>query len=487
MSAVPLKCQIDGRDTVSQALVVAKSLPTEKITSSLTLEDKVRLKHKWDFWARGNQIFPLAYTWFVWLICAGRGWGKSRCGAEAVRWAVEKLGCRRVALVARTASDARDVMVEGESGLLSICPPKTRPRYERSKRRLTWPNGAIATLYSADNPDLLRGPQHDFAWCDELAAWRYVEECWDNLVMGLRLTSGPCQIVVTTTPRVIPFLRDLQNREDTLLTNGSTYDNLANLNEKVKSNLLRYKGSDKEDQEIKGLLAGNVAGALLSIETIDANRILHRDSKRVWKKVHMGCDPSTTQSKDSDDYGIVVSALGVDGHTYVLGDHTVDSKKHGPEHAAKEIAKWCVHYGVVEITVETNAGGDLVIIMIRNAFKEQKNSFKIPKITPLRSTEGKTERAEAAVILSNIGMVHHVGRFSELEDELTTWVPGKAQGKAKKSPNRLDAWVFSINGLNPTISQGVPAIAGANTATDYQAAITAPVKKTSSLHRLLGG
>lgn len=485
MTANP-KCLVDTRSgSDSQAIQIAL-VPglAEALRAQMTKSEKFRQKFDWSFHARENQILPINLFWAVWLVCAGRGWGKSRAGAEAVRWAIERLGCRRVALVARTASDARDVMVEGESGLLAICPPGKRPKYERSKRRLTWPNGAIATLYSADNPDLLRGPQHDFAWCDELAAWRYVEESWDNLVMGLRLTSGPCRIVVTTTPRVISFLRDLMDRPDTLLTNGSTYENLTNLNEVVKSNLLRYKGSDKEEQELLGILRGSVAGALLKTDTLEQNRVLHRDAqKKIWKRVVMGCDPSTTQSKDSDDYGIVVSALGADGHTYTIGDHTVDSTKHGPEKAAEEIVKWSIHYGVTEIVVETNAGGDLVLLMIKNAFREKAPRFQIPKITPLRSTEGKSERAEVAQILVNVGMAHMVGQFSELENELTTWIPGKS----RKSPNRIDAWVFSVNGLNPTLPPAAAQIAGANTATDYSKILTPKRVGSGGLGRFLKG
>lgn len=487
MSAEP-SCQIDVRPgNDSEALQIAK-IPGAALAlnSSLSLAEKVRHAYNWDHWARFNQILPILQAWAVWLICAGRGWGKSRSGAEAVRYAVEKLGCRRIALVARTASDARDVMVDGESGLLAICPPHNRPRYEKTKRRLTWPNGAIATLYSAENPDLLRGPQHDFAWCDELAAWRYLEETWDNLVMGLRLTSGPCRIVVTTTPRPIQFLRELMKRPDTLLTNGSTYDNLANLNEVIRSNLLRYKGTEKEKQELFGLLRGNIPGALLNQDKIDENRI-SRESilGKIWKRVAMGLDPSTTQSKDADDYGIVVAAIGTDDHTYVLGDHTVDSKKHGPEHAAQEIVRWCLYYKVQEIFVETNAGGDLTWILIRNTFKRTlPKGFKVPKITPLRSTEGKTERAEGPQALTNSNYVHHVGHFPDLEQELISYIPGKS----KKSPGRLDAWTHVVNGLNPVARTSAPKISGANSAADYGAAIgRSTTSKSSTLARLLGG
>jgi phage terminase large subunit-like protein len=437
----------------------------DKILTGICPRSKQKLIYSWEFWGRRNQILNLAWAWTVWIICAGRGWGKSRTGAEAVRSAISRHGCRRVALVARTASDARDVMVEGESGLLSICPPWDRPKYERSKRRLTWPNGAIATCYSADNPNLLRGPQHDFAWCDELAAWRYVEESWDNLVMGLRLKTGCCRIVVTTTPRVIPFLAELLRSPGTMITEGSTFDNLKNLHPNVRANLLRYKGTSKEQQELYGKLLGEVDGALWSRVTLDKNRVSRFDDQpSEYRKVVCGVDPETTKGKDSDDFGICVAGLAHNGHTYVIGDYTVSGTK-GPEVAVAEIVRVCLLHRVNEIWVETNAGGLMTELLIRNLFKSLNQAHRMPPIKSFTSgpDEDKSKRAEPVILLDNCGMVHHLGRFVEMEQEMTTWVPGKS----RKSPNRIDARVFAVAALNP--NSGKPlAQAPSSPLTDYK-------------------
>lgn len=453
----------DERSAASLAVRCARDpLLRARAVQNLDRLGKERLLWNWDFWGRQNQLLTLVWAWTVWVICAGRGWGKSRTGAEAVRTAVERYGCRRIALVARTAADARDVMVEGESGLLSISPPWNRPRYERSKRRLTWPNGAIATLYSADNPDQLRGPQHDFAWCDELAAWRYVEESWDNLVMGLRLLTGLCRVVVTTTPRPIAFLRQLLEQEGTLVTYGSTFDNLSNLHANVRANLLRYKGTNKEQQELFGRMLTEIEGALIKQSTFDKYRITDPRLVPKLRMVAMGVDPTLTATKDSDACGIVVGGLGGDGHTYKLEDGTQTKKM--PEVWAQEIVRLVLKWGVNVMAVEKNAGRELIELTVRNAFKLQGKAHRLPRIIPLTSTEDKGTRAEPVAVLNNIGMVHHVGHFAELETEWTTWVPNDPK---KKSPNRIDADVFMTNELNP--NSGRPgALAPSQPTTDYR-------------------
>src|SRR5262245_47454256 len=211
-----------AQDLHSSSLMALNEPERQKILSQLTDREVEALLHDWPFWARDKQLTPAGH-WTRWIILAGRGFGKTRTGAEWVRESVEQRGCRRLALVARTAADVRDVMVEGESGLLAICPPWNMPRYEPSKRRVTWPNGAMATTYSADEPNLLRGPQHDGAWCDELASWRFAE-AWDNLMFGLRLGRDP-RCVVTTTPKPVKLLRDVLASPTAVITRGSTYEN----------------------------------------------------------------------------------------------------------------------------------------------------------------------------------------------------------------------------------------------------------------------
>ena len=212
--------------------LVALLPPSEKLDAIRTLtpnpEAAEAILYDWTFWGRTNQQPPDG-DWRTWVVLAGRGFGKTRTGAEWVRTQVEQEGRSRIAIIGATAADARDVMVEGESGLLAVCPPSNRPAYEPSRRRLVWPNGAIATTYSADQPDRLRGPQHDAAWCDELAAWRYPMS-WDNLMLGLRLGTAP-QTVVTTTPKPVRLLRDILSAGTTAVTRGTTYDNTAHLPE----------------------------------------------------------------------------------------------------------------------------------------------------------------------------------------------------------------------------------------------------------------
>src|SRR5271156_2538689 len=224
-------------------------LPRNEFSAALTPAEARALLYEWAFWARPNQLPPNG-EWRVWLVLAGRGFGKTRTGAEMIRARVTARTAHRLALVAPTAGDARDVMVEGESGILAISPPWERPRYEPSKRRLTWPNGAIATLFSADEPERLRGPQHHAAWCDELASWRH-PEAWDMLMFGLRLGTDP-RVVVTTTPRPTKLLRELAADRTVALTQGTTHENRANLAVHFLAQIVRkYEGTRLRRPEIE--------------------------------------------------------------------------------------------------------------------------------------------------------------------------------------------------------------------------------------------
>ena len=239
----------------------------------------------------------------MWLLLAGRGFGKTRTGAELVRARVAARSARRIALVAPTAADARDVMVEGESGILAISPPWDRPRYEPSKRRLTWPNGAVATLYSADEPERLRGPQHDAAWCDELASWRY-PEAWDMLMFGLRLGTDP-RVVVTTTPRPTKLIRELLADPTVVVTRGTTYENRANLAPDFLEQIVRkYEGTRLGRQELEAEILDDVPGALWSRGVIEAARA---DSAPHFVRVVVAIDPAATSGEGADETGIIVA------------------------------------------------------------------------------------------------------------------------------------------------------------------------------------
>lgn len=245
----------------------------KKLLSLLTPPELAALYYHWAFWARDNQM-PPAQSWRRWVIMAGRGWGKTRCGAEWVRAQVEKNKARRIALVAETIFDARMVMVEGESGLLSISPPWFRPVFYPSKRLLTWPNGATAMLFSAESPDQLRGPQFDAAWCDEIAKWSS-PVAWDNLMFGLRLGDDP-KVVVTTTPRPKKWIKELMEMPDGVVTRGTSYENRDNLAKAFFDDIIRkYEGTRLGRQELMAEFLEDVPGALWSRGMIENCRIVH--------------------------------------------------------------------------------------------------------------------------------------------------------------------------------------------------------------------
>lgn len=341
---------------------------------------------------------------------------------------VEEGRAGRIALVAPTAADARDVMAEGESGILAVSPPWARPKYEPSKRRITWPNGAIATLYSGEEPDRLRGPQHEFAWVDELAAMKYPKETWDMLALGLRL--GLARTVVTTTPRPIPVIRGIMAAPDTVTVRGTTYENLENLAAGFAREILaRYEGTRLGRQELYAELLEDVAGALLTRAILDENRV--KTSPELTRIV-VGVDPAASAGTDSSHTGIVAAGLARDGHGYVLCDRSVRASP--AEWARRTVELW-EEFRADRIIAEANQGGDMVRHTIHTV------DPKAP-VTLIRASRGKFTRAEPVAALYEQGRVHHVGFLPELEDELTTFVPGQAD-----SPDRLDATVHALTHL----------------------------------------
>src|SRR5271170_7698324 len=286
-----------------------------RLIAALSLSEAHALLYDWTFWARHSQLPPPG-DWRVWLLLAGRGFGKTRTGAELMRARVTARTARRVALVAPTAADARSVMVEGESGILAISPEWDRPRYEPSKRRLTWANGAIATFYSADEPERLRGPQHDAAWCDELTSWRY-PEAWDMLMFGMRLGADP-RTVVTTTPRPAKLIRDLVRDPICVVTRGSSYENRGNLAPAFFEQIIRkYEGTRLGRQELEAELLEDTPGALWSHASIEASRL--RSAPQMTRVV-VAIDPAVTSGDEADETGIVVAGKDKNGHGYVLAD-----------------------------------------------------------------------------------------------------------------------------------------------------------------------
>jgi phage terminase large subunit-like protein len=373
---------------------------------------------------------PPAGTWTTWLFKAGRGGGKTRAGAEWVRWQVERNGHRRVALVAPTAADARDVMVEGESGLLATCPSWNRPLYEPSKRRLTWPDGAIATTYSADEPERLRGPQHSLAWTDEIGSWRY-PDAWDMLMFGLRLGDDP-RVLVTATPRPTKLFRSILKAPTTATTGGSTYENRDNLAPQFFEQIVaRYEGTRLGRQEINAELLEDVEGALFSLDRIEALRLAELPPGVTIARVVVAIDPATTSTEGSDETGIVVAAKGSDGRGYVLADRSLRGSPDAWARAAVDAAH---EFRADRVVAEANNGGDMVELTLRTVDR----SLPYRKVWASR---GKQTRAEPVAALYEQSKVHHLGAFPELEAQMTGWVPGQS------SPDRLDAAVYALSDL----------------------------------------
>lgn len=404
--------------------------------TSLSAKAKADLLYRWSFWARDAQLPPPDTDWRVWLILAGRGFGKTRTALEWLRAEVESGRRRRLAIVARTAADVRDVLVEGESGILRISPPWFRPHYEPSKRRLTWPNGAIATTYSADEPDNLRGPEHDGAVCDELAAWEN-PEAWDMLLLGLRIGTDP-RAVVATTPRPTKVIRDLIASPTTHVTRGRTYDNAANLAPAFLSHIIRkYEGTRMGRQELDAEILDDTPGALWKRDTLDALRVLKAPDAGLARIV-VAIDPAVTADEGSDETGIIAAGVGAadvgpDGqpHGYVLEDASL----RGTPHQWASAAVTLYHkLRADRIIAECNQGGQMVEHTIRTVDPD------VP-VTLVHASRGKLTRAEPVAALYEQARAHHVGTFPALEDQLCTWTQGDT------SPDRLDALVWAFTDL----------------------------------------
>lgn len=422
----------------AQILAALPDAERQKALDQMTPKLRATLRWHWPFWARPNQLEPDG-NWRTWAAIAGRGFGKTRLGAEWVR----KVACgpsplapgrhRRIAIVAETSADARDVLVEGDSGILAVHPPDMRPMYEPSKRRLTWSNGAVATLYNAVEPDQLRGPQHDAALCDELAKWRYPRETWDQLQFGMRLGMHP-QVVITTTPRPIPILKEILADKSTVVTRGSTMDNAANLAPSFMSAIVdRYAGTRLGRQELNAEMLDDVPGALWTREMIDARRV--RDAPPM-RRVVIAVDPSGTKGDGGgDDIGIVAAGLCEDGSYCVLGDHSCQLS---PEGWARRVAEVYSMHGADRVVAERNFGGEMVAAVLRTA------SPDLP-VKMVTASRGKVARAEPVAALYEQGKVSHIGGFAQLEDQMCAMTPGGFIGEG--SPDRADALVWALTEL----------------------------------------
>jgi predicted phage terminase large subunit-like protein len=404
----------------------------QTVVGSVESPAALELLYDWRFWARPTQLPPKG-DWRVWLLLAGRGFGKTRTAAEFVRLMVETGEATRVCLIGRTTADVRDVMINGESGILACSHPSQRPRWEPSKRRLSWPNGAIAHAYSAEEPDLLRGPQSDLVWGDEFAAWRYTA-AWDNAEMGLRLGSNP-RAILTTTPRPIPRIKEMLKDKGVVVTRGSTFDNSENLARQFLSRIRsKYENTRLGRQELFAELLDASENALWTRDTLEKNRVQTRPGN--LNRIVVAIDPAVGGPSET---GIIVAGLVHDSHIYILEDL---SRRHTPVGWARSAIEAFKRHRADRIVAECNQGGDLVASMIRTFGQN------IP-VKLVRATRGKYVRAEPVAALYEQGKVKHVGFFAALEDQLCTWTP-----EDDKSPDRLDALVWAVHDIMITRQSG---------------------------------
>lgn len=411
------------------------SLPPQQrqaILDGLTEAQAEQLAWDWHFWARPEQIAP-AGDWLTWVILAGRGFGKTRSGAEWIREQVAA-GKRRIALIGETQKDLEEVMIEGDSGILSVFPPGERPNYRRRPVRLEFSTGAIALGYNATEPDQLRGPQFDAAWADELAKWGYARETWDMLQFGLRLGDQPRQLV-TTTPRPIPVLKEIIAAQSTVVTKGRTLDNAANLAPSFMQTISeRYAGTRLGRQELEAEILDDIPGALWSRAMLD--KAFVRQAPELVRIV-VAVDPSGTKglSDDGDEVGIVVAGKGIDGNAYALSDR---SCKLSPDGWGRRAVEAYHQHKASRMIAERNFGGAMVEHVIRTVDK----TVAYKEVTASR---GKIARAEPVAALYEQGRIKHVGAFPELECQLCAMTPDGYLNDG--SPDRADALVWAITEL----------------------------------------
>lgn len=398
--------------------------------------------------SRAEQRAPADDDWDHWLLLAGRGFGKTRTGAE---WAIAQAKVSkdgRGALVGATAADVRDVMVEGESGILACSRSAFRPKYEPSKRRLTYPNGAIQTCYSADEPERLRGPQHHYAWADELAAWRYLQHAWDMLGMGLRLGAHP-RICVTTTPRPLPLIKELVESERCHKTRGSTYANIHNLAPTFARTVLdRYAGTTLGRQELDAEILADLPGAL-----VQRRHLRHADAAPELDLIVVGVDPAGTGT--GDEAGVLVVGRGKeDGLAYVLDDR---SKQMSARETGLTAWRALYDHGAAYIVYEDNFGKQWLRDGLVDAYADlhsmdasereamrRTESGAFPFLRKVTAQHGKVLRAQPVAMRYEQGRIVHVGQLPKLEDQLTTWDPHE---KPNESPDRIDALVHAVTYL----------------------------------------
>lgn len=408
--------------------------PTHQAAMLDQIDEEARgaLAYHWTWWARPSQLLPPG-NWIHWLILAGRGFGKTRTGAETVRQWIRTTDM--VNLIGATADDIRDIMVEGESGILAVCPPDERPVYRKSERKLEWPNGAVSLLFSAQEPDRLRGKQHKKLWCDELAAWAY-EESWDQAKFGLRLGDKP-QSLITTTPKPIRNIRELLKESTTYVTRGTSYENRENLAANFFDSIVaRYEGTRLGRQELNAEMLEDTPGALWTREMI---RHIWPGSMPPLIRAVVAIDPPASSHDGSNEAGIVACGLDAQGQGYVLADRSAILAPREWAHRAIQLLREVKGDTII---VEVNQGGEMATQTIRSV------DPTVP-VKPVHAAKGKYIRAEPISAVYARGAVQHCGLFDNLEDQMCSFVPDFDRN-SQGSPDRLDALVWALTELFPS-------------------------------------
>ncbi len=420
------------------SLIASASVAEQKrFLDELKEAELTALPFLFEFWALDHQLPPES-DWRTWVILGGRGAGKTRAGAEWVRAVVESGTAKRIAIVGETNDQAREVMVFGDSGIIACCPPDNRPEWIAGRRLLVWPNGATAQVFSAFDPEALRGPQFDAVWADEIAKWKRGQETWDMIQFGLRLGDDP-RACVTTTPRNASVLKELLDRSSTVVTHAPTHANRANLAagflEEVER---RYAGTRLGRQELDGVLLADVEGALWTSAGLEGARVDHAP---VLDRIVVAVDPPVTGHKGSDACGIIVAGVTMTGpprdwKAYVLEDATVQGAL--PHVWAKAAVDACRRHGADRLVAEVNQGGALVEEVVRQI-------DPLVSYRAVRAATGKSARAEPVAALYEQGRVAHLRGLGDLEDQMCRMTMQGYDGQG--SPDRVDALVWALHEL----------------------------------------
>jgi phage terminase large subunit-like protein len=416
-----------------EQLALEEEAVQRAVLKALSTPQKRELLARWRAWAHRGQLAPPG-DWRIWLLMAGRGFGKTRAGAEWVSALARADPSLRIALVGGTNDEVRKVMVEGESGRFAVARPGEHFHWASTAGVLRFQSGATAFVYSSRNPEKLRGPQHHVAWCDELAKWANPDSTWDNLMLGLRLGSAQ-RALVTTTPRPIPLVRRIAGDGETVTSRGGTADNIHLSGDYIDTMQRLYGGTRLGRQELEGELIDDIEGALWTRRMIEKARAAPPGR---YRRVVVGVDPPLSAEAGADACGIVAAGLGEDGIGYVLGDRTVQGVS--PERWAKAVAHAAEHFGADRIVAEANNGGAMVESVLRAS------RATLP-IRLVHATRGKATRAEPVAALFENGQAKLAGRFPRLEDELAgLGIGGHYEGPGR-SPDRADAMVWAMTEL----------------------------------------